>query len=256
MVNVRKRKCITEGWRKESSFGAVGTKTAEYCTQHAPDGMVDVNNRKCRTKGCSKQPSFGVAGTKTAEYCTQHALDGTTNVITIKCRPKGCCKQAYFGVTGTEMAEVCANHAPDGMVNVEDSLCRVEDSGMITAFGVEGTKTTEYCAQHNWPRCGVEGCRRRGVGPNHSGKGTIGDASPIDSKHKTVHSPPAQASPLSDGSCISCDQVQHPHNVPTALKRAVFLESAAGAVTMPEIEGQKSPVKRDPSVKTEVHISL
>ncbi|CAN0479238.1 unnamed protein product [Ascophyllum nodosum] len=154
------------------------------------------------------------------------------------------------------MAEVCANHAPDGMVNVEDSLCRVEDSGMITAFGVEGTKTTEYCAQHNWPRCGVEGCRRRGVGPNHSGKGAIGDASPIDSKHKTVHSPPAQASPLSDGSCISCDQVQHPHNVPTALKRAVFLESAAGAVTMPEIEGQKSPVKRDPSVKTEVHISL
>ena len=92
--------------------------------------------------------------------------------------------------------------------------------------------------------------------PNHSVKGTIGDASPSGSKHETIHSPPAQASPLSDGSCISCKQVQHPHNVPTALKRAVILESAAGAVAMPEIEGQKSTVKRDPSVKTEVHISL
>ena len=44
--------------------------------------------------------------------------------------------------------------------------------------------------------------------------------------------------------------------MPTALERAVVLESAVGAVTMPEIEEQTSPVKRDPSVKTEVHVFL
>ncbi|CAM9899514.1 unnamed protein product, partial [Ascophyllum nodosum] len=49
------------------------------------------------------------------------------------------------------------------------------------------------------PRCGVKECRGRGIAPNLSGKDTIGDASPIGSKHKTVHSPPAQASPLSGG---------------------------------------------------------
>ena len=40
------------------------------------------------------------------------------------------------------------------------------------------------------------------------------------------------------------------------MKRAVALESAAGALAMPEIEGEKSPVKRDSSVKTEVHVSF
>ncbi|CAN0383960.1 unnamed protein product [Ascophyllum nodosum] len=210
----------------------------------------------CHTDGCGKYALFAVAGTKTVEYCTQHAPDGMVNVRSRMCSTEGCGKRAYFGVAGTKRPEYCIQHAPDGMVNVRKIKCITEGCGKEPSFGVVGSETTEYCAQHNWPRCGVEGCRRRGVGPNHSGKGTIGDASTSGSKHETVHSPPTQASPLSDVSFISCKQVQHPHNVPTTLKRAVILESAAGAVTMPEIEGQKSPVKRDPSVKTEVHVSL
>ena len=50
-----------------------GTKTGEYCTQHAPDGIVDVKSRKCRTRGCGRKPSFGVGNTRTAEFCAQHA---------------------------------------------------------------------------------------------------------------------------------------------------------------------------------------
>ena len=76
MVDVKSRKCGTESCNKRPSFGVAGAKTAEYCAQHAPDGMVDVYNRKCRTGSCGKQPSFGVAGTKTAEFCAQHATDG------------------------------------------------------------------------------------------------------------------------------------------------------------------------------------
>ena len=44
------------------------------------DGMVDVRSRKCRIEGCDKQSSLGVAGTKTMEYCAQHAPGGMVNV--------------------------------------------------------------------------------------------------------------------------------------------------------------------------------
>ena len=63
---------------------------AEYCAQHASDGMVDVVNRKCKTEGCGKLPSFGVIGTRMAEYCAQHAPDGVVDVKSRKkCRTEG-----------------------------------------------------------------------------------------------------------------------------------------------------------------------
>ena len=71
---------------------------AEYCAQHASDGMVNVTSRKCRTDDCGKQPSFGVTGTKTMEYCAQHAPDGMVNVKSRKCKTKGCGKGPSFGV--------------------------------------------------------------------------------------------------------------------------------------------------------------
>ena len=216
MVNVKDIICRTEDCGKYAAFGVGGTKTAEYCRQHASDGMVIVRGNMCGTDGCGKHPSFGVAGTKTAEYCRPHALGG--------------------------------------MVNVRRKV-RTEDSGMISVFEVAVTKTVDYCAQHMRPRCGVGGCRR-GIDPNHSRKESLGVATLSSSKHETVHSPPVQASPLSGDRRVSRKRVRHLHNVPTALERAVVLESAVGAMTMPEIEKQKSPVKRDPSVKTEVHVFL
>ena len=149
----------------------------------------------------------------------------------------------------TKTEEVCAKHAPHGMVNVKKRMCGTEGVGINSAFGVAGTKPAEHCVQHSRPRCGVEGCRERGIGPDHSGKVAIGDPSPSDSNHKTVNSPPSQANPPS-----GCSQGSR--KLITAFKRAVVLESAAGAVTMPEIEGQKHPVKRCSSVKIEVQVSL
>ena len=75
-----------------------GTKTAEYCSQHAPAGMVDVKKRKCKTEGCGKRPSFSVAGSKTVEYCAEHALQGMVNVKGSKCKTEGCCNWPSFGV--------------------------------------------------------------------------------------------------------------------------------------------------------------
>ena len=42
--------------------------------------MVNVKKIICCSEGCDNGAAFGVEGTKTAEYCIQHALDGTVNV--------------------------------------------------------------------------------------------------------------------------------------------------------------------------------
>ena len=154
-------------------------KTREYCTQHAPDGMVDVKSRKCRTRGCGTKPSFGVGNTRTAEFCAQHA-----------------------------------------------SL-----------------------------KCGVGGYREGGFDPHHSGKETIGNIRPNGVKCQTVH-PPANSSPPSEGSQGSRKRERYPEVTSTASMRPISRESAGGAGTMQDIDGQKPPVERDSSVKVEVQLSL
>ena len=246
-INVKKRTCRTEGCGKNAAFGVEGTKTPEYCRHHALSGMVNVRDVMCKLEGCGKIPAFGVAGTKTKEYYRQHALDGMVNVRGKMCGTEGCGKQPSFGEAGTRTAEYCTQHALDGMVNVHRKV-RTEDSSMISAFKVANMKTDEHCAQHN---------RLRRNDPNLSGKEINGAACPSGSKHQTVHTPPAQASPFSGSSRGSRKRVRYLHTGSTVLKkRAVALETTAGALTMPEIEGQKSPVKQDSSVKTEVHASL
>ena len=58
MVSIKSGKCRTDVYGKRSLFA-----------HPAPDVYI----RKCRTGDCDQKPSFGVAGTKTAEYCAQHA---------------------------------------------------------------------------------------------------------------------------------------------------------------------------------------
>ena len=157
-----------------------GTKTTEYCAQHARGGMVDVWSRKCKTEGCSKKPSFGVAATKMVEHCAQHA--------------------------------------------------RIQ--------------------------CGVEGYREREVGPHHSGKETTSNVVPSGAKHINVHLPPTKTSHPWGFSRNSRKRVRHPEIISTTSKRAVTRESTAGAVTLPDIDGQISPVRQNSCVKTEVQLSF
>ncbi|CAN0207706.1 unnamed protein product [Ascophyllum nodosum] len=124
MVGVKNIKCRTEGCGNRPSYGVAGTKTAEYCAQHAPDGMIDVRNRKCRTKGCGKHPWYGVADTKTEEYCAQHAPDGMVAVKSRQCKTEGCVKGQSFGVAGTKTGEYCTQNAPNGMVDACSRKCR------------------------------------------------------------------------------------------------------------------------------------
>ncbi|CAN0199634.1 unnamed protein product [Ascophyllum nodosum] len=213
--------------------------------------MVDVKSKKCRTTSCGKVPSFGVAGTKTSEYCAQHAPEGMVNVKNRKRRTEGCGKLPSFGVAGTKTVEYCARHSLDGMVQVKYGKCDKKPS-----LGVANTRTAEYRAQHTRLPCGVEGLKERKVGPHHSGKETIANAIPSVAIHTSVRPPPTKTSQLSGASRDSRKRVRHQEITSTTSKRAVAREPTAGVVTMPDIDGQKYPVKRNYSVKVEVHLSL
>ena len=113
----------------------------------------------------------------------------------------------------------------------------------------------EYCAQHARLKCGAEGHRERKVDHHHSGKEAIGNILPNGAKHRTVNSP-ATTSPPSEGSHGPRKRVRCPEIMSTPLMRPISRGSTGGAGTMPDSDGQKSPNKRDASVKAEVLLSL
>ncbi|CAN0199030.1 unnamed protein product [Ascophyllum nodosum] len=128
--------------------------------------------------------------------------------------------------------------------------------GKKLSFGVANKRTVEYHAQNTRLRWGVEGYREREVSPQHYGKETIGDVIRSCGKHTDVHPLLTQASPPSSGSRGSRKRARHSEIASTASKRAIARESTGETVTMPDIDGQKSPVNRDSAMKTEVQLYL
>ena len=60
----------------QPSFGVEGNKTAEFCLQHAKEGIVNVKDRNCAQPTCNKRPSHGVKSSKAAEFSAGHAKEG------------------------------------------------------------------------------------------------------------------------------------------------------------------------------------
>ena len=143
------------------------------------------------------------------------------------------------------------------MVDACSRKCRAGGCSKKPSLGVANTRTTEYRAQHGSLKCVVEGYNEREDSPRHSGKEVIGSVNPSNSKKEIVHSSPSRASPPLGGSRGSRKRARRRDITSMAPTRAVaLLESSGGAVTIPDIDGQQSPVKRDSSVKTEVQFSL
>ena len=254
MVDVKNTKCRTEVCVKGPSFGVADAKTAEYCSKHAPHGMVKVRSSACRIESCGKRPSFGVTGTKTAEYCTQHAPEGTVDVKNRNGSTEGCGKQPSFGVAGTKAVEYGAHFAPNGRVDACSRNGTTGGCGKKLTFGVANTRRAEFHAQNTRLKCGVEGYREREVSPHHCGKETIDGVVLSGGKHSDAHPLLTQASPPSGGSRGPRKRARHSEIASTTAKRAIARESTGGAVTMPDIDGQKSPVNRDSAMKTEVQL--
>ena len=208
--------------------------------------------QKVQNRRLGKQPSFGVAGRLSGEYCAQHALEGMVDFKSRKCRTASCGKRPCFGVAGTKTGEYCAQHAQEGMVNVMSRKCRIKGCGKRPCFGAAGTKEAEYCAQHTGLQRGVGGFRDGEVGPHHSGKKNIANVLPSVAKRTNVRPPPTKTSQPSGANRDSRKRVRHPETTSTASKRDVAREP-----TVPDNDGQRSPVKRDFSaVKMKVQHSL
>ena len=120
MVDVvsQRRRCGHPGCNKHPLFGVVGSKTAEFCSPHAKEGMMNVVHQRCDHPDCGKRPLYGVDGSKTAEFCSPHAKEGMVNVVSKRCGHPSCNKRPSFGVAGSKTAEFCSPHAKEGMVNV------------------------------------------------------------------------------------------------------------------------------------------
>ena len=51
---VSKKTCNHADCNKRPTFGVAGSRTVEFCSSHAKEGMVDVTNRKrCGHPGCN-----------------------------------------------------------------------------------------------------------------------------------------------------------------------------------------------------------
>ena len=83
-----------------------------------PTGWSMSSARDVSTECCSKQPSYGVADSKKAEYCAQHAPDGIFNVVIKRCVHGGFSMRPSYGVVESKKAKYCTHHAPTGMANV------------------------------------------------------------------------------------------------------------------------------------------
>lgn len=146
---VEEKICAHEGCDKKASFGVAGGKTAQFCCQHAQDGMVKVSSKKCAHQGCTKGPSFGVAGGKTAHFCSQHAKRGMVNVTNKRCTYQGCRKVATHDVAGGNTAQFCSQHAKRGMMDVKSKRCTRQGCPTRSSFGMEGIQTEKFCARHS-----------------------------------------------------------------------------------------------------------
>ena len=168
------------------------------------------------------------------EYCAQYAPDRMVDVKPRKRKAEGWGKRPSFGVAGTTTVEYCAQYAPDGIVDVKPRNPRSQSQVRQQWSTPHSTLRTGWSTWY---------AKRKSLVTYPSGATVT-----------TFQPPPTHASPPSDASRGSRKRVRRPENTCTYSKRVVARQSTGGAVTMPDIDGQKSPVRRDYSVKTEVQL--
>jgi hypothetical protein len=135
------RICKYSTCEKQPAYGIKGTKKAEYCVEHKPEGYVDVKHKTCLM--CEKRPTYGINGTKKAEYCVDHKPEGYVDVKSKTCLM--CEKLPTYGIKGTKKAEYCVEHKPEGYVDVVNKTCLMCEKQ--PHYGVAGY-SAEYCATH------------------------------------------------------------------------------------------------------------
>ena len=144
MVNVRSKRCETEGCNSRPSFGIEGGK-ARFCKTHKKADMVDVKNKRCEAKGCDRQPSFDIEGGK-GSFCVIHKKADMVNVKHKRCEAKGCDRQPTFDIERGK-ARFCGTHKTADMVDVKNKRCEAKGCDRQPSFDIEGGKG-RFCGTH------------------------------------------------------------------------------------------------------------
>lgn len=79
MENFKNRTCLNGNCPRVRTFGFANEKVMKFCSEHQEIGMVDLRHRRCASEGCSTQPKFGLPGGK-REYCSYHSRVGMVNL--------------------------------------------------------------------------------------------------------------------------------------------------------------------------------
>lgn len=183
MVDVLNKTCGHPTCTKLPSFDLADTKNAEFCVQHAQEGMVNiVAEIGVGIQVAPRLPSHGVEGTKKTEFqfCTRHARDGMVDVVSRRRGHPNNPKLPLYGLASSRKADLCAKQAQEGYGCKNDQK-KVRPSRVqrktIVRHGTEGTGNAEYDSPHAkegmfdipTKRCSHPSCRTK---PTYSVEGT------------------------------------------------------------------------------------
>jgi hypothetical protein len=90
MIDIKNKKCIHEGCKKQPIYNKIGEKSPLYCSEHKTNDMVNLVNKMCIYKECNKIAVCNKEGEKIPLYCNQHKIDGMINIINKTCKTDFC----------------------------------------------------------------------------------------------------------------------------------------------------------------------
>eukprot|EP00752_Nemacystus_decipiens_P012619 g11175.t1 len=146
-VNVLCKRCDVEGCKHQPSFGMPGAKPVR-CATHRSDGMVNLAAPKCVSPGCRVVPSFAAPSARRASACSAHRRPGDVDIVTRRCHHEGCTHRPVFGDMSVGKALYCNAHKLDGMMNVFSARCTTPTCMELATFGSPGVKRPTHCAGH------------------------------------------------------------------------------------------------------------
>lgn len=103
---------------------------------------------RCGHPRCTTRASFGADGSKKAEFCSRHARDGMVDIYSTRnrCLHPSCTTRAHFGVEGNKKGEFCSEHAKPGMVDFRNKKRGRDSSSSVTPRGAFGATVAEQGA--------------------------------------------------------------------------------------------------------------
>lgn len=141
------KKCKYDTCCTVPTYGKIGTRRAEYCREHCPDGYIDVINKRCIYDKCLTLANFGKPGSK-VEYCSKHCPDGYIDLKKKACKYQGCNKSALFGIKGSNVVERCKLHKTIDDVMIHKITCNASNCELTASYGNPITKLKKWCTSH------------------------------------------------------------------------------------------------------------